>query len=590
MELRLFSALGLVLSLSLSADPAPGTVAPLSAHLREVNKEWSRHSAVLINEDRMVRFDDEAQRIAAHLRLVHRTLSAMDMEQLSPTQVRWRRALLDELQAYAHRGLFPRNEVLPYRTPVFIDPYGTPCAVGRLMIASGHADLARRIDGAMETAYIQDMGLEEVAQWAVEHGFSQEELEWIQPSYASGVQWTGFAGAPTEHVRVVLKLGNGDMVVAGSFSAVGGLPATNVAVYNGLYFQQLGATGLQGTITCGLVHEGRIFIGGHFFMPGMGPSDLAIWDGEAWTFQGVGYLGMFIHALHVHEGVLYASTRGATINSILYFVSRYVNGQWQPTGWFNRPVLALGSHNGELVAGGEFTANSAGEPMAHVARFDGASWSQLGDGLDANVRALKSVAGSLHAGGDVEVDGAPTFGLARLEGDTWSALPGVQERLMAFHNGNRVIRALADLDGQPLQFRNEQVNAFLAVDPVEGTGGNEPFLGFKLVDLGRNDPPMVQDDAPLRAFPVDEVFKDDPWALKSLMKDLYFSFMYTSTRGQLRYANDRSRTVSLNVFELELLDFAHPVADQVAGKSIERKRKIDRIEEARKRIMARVEP
>ncbi len=145
-------------------------------------------------------------------------------------------------------------------------------------------------------------------------------------------------------------------------------------------------------------------------------------------------------------------------------------------------------------------------------------------------------------------------------------------------------------NGQPLQFRNEQVNAFLAVDPVEGTGGNEPFLGFKLVDLGRNDPPMVQDDAPLRAFPVDEVFKDDPWALKSLMKDLYFSFMYTSTRGQLRYANDRSRTVSLNVFELELLDFAHPVADQVAGKSIERKRKIDRIEEARKRIMARVEP
>lgn len=398
----------------------------------------------------MVRFDDEAQRIAAHLRLVHRTLSAMDMEQLSPTQVRWRRALLDELQAYAHRGLFPRNEVLPYRTPVFIDPYGTPCAVGRLMIASGHADLARRIDGAMETAYIQDMGLDEVAQWSVEHGFSQEELEWIQPSYASGVQWTGFAGAPTEHVRVVLKLGNGDMVVAGSFSAVGGLPATNVAVHNGLYFQPLGATGLQGTVTCGVLHEGKVVLAGMFYQPGQSSGDVAIWDGDTWELRSAGYMGKFGYALHVHEGVLHVSTQGGDwgMGGVIPFVSRYVNGQWQAMGGFNGPVLALGSHNGELVAGGEFTANSAGEPMAHVARFDGASWSQLGDGLDANVRALKSVAGSLHAGGDVEVDGAPTFGLARLEGDTWSALPGVQERLMAFHNGNRVIRALADLDGQ----------------------------------------------------------------------------------------------------------------------------------------------
>jgi len=148
-------------------------------------------------------------------------------------------------------------------------------------------------------------------------------------------------------------------------------------------------------------------------------------------------------------------------------------------------------------------------------------------------------------------------------------------------------------NGEQLQYRGNNVSqvggVFLAVDPKEGTGGNEPFLGFRLVDLGEN-PAIDLDEQPVKDIKSEDVFKDDPWAVWGLLKDLYFSFMYTSTKGQLRYANDRSRTIALNVHDLDLLDFAHPNADVLAGRTEQATRKELRKKEAIDRILGRVQP
>lgn len=439
MEFRLLSILGLVFSSTVAAHLSPDTEAPLLAHMLEVNKEWRHHANTLFGEDRMVHFANDAERIAMHLQLVQRALSSDHSQALQATQAGSRARLLRELHAYALRGVFPRNEVLPSREPVFIDPYGTACAVGHLIITSGDAGLAQRIDAELETAYIRDMHCTGVDHWASVHGFTEDELAWIQPSYESDVVWTGLPGAPSGEVRALLKLENGDLIVAGSFTSASGSAMTNVARYDGTMFHPMGM-GIAGIVNCGIVHEGTIILGGGFL-----GGDIATWNGAQWLFRSAGNMGPTVHALHIHDGVLYAATEGGDFNRI-YFVSALVNGQWS---WdfsvFNGPIHALTSYGGDLVVGGAFTLGAL-RTMEHVARFDGETWSQLGNGLDTTVYAFQAIDDVLYAGGVLYADGSPAFGLARFVDDEWTPVPDLHDQLTPWVVGSTEVRTLAAYD------------------------------------------------------------------------------------------------------------------------------------------------
>lgn len=435
----------------------------------EVNKEWQYHAAIAPQEDRMVRFESDVQRIAMHLELVQRALWASDPRTRTDAQNFLRNGSLQELRTYAQRGVFPRNQVLPYRNPVFIDPYGTACAVGQLMIASGSADLAQRIDREMETAYIRDMHRTDVLDWATEHGFTEEELAWIQPGYSSDVPWTAFPGAPSGEVNTVLVLDNGDMIVAGTFTSSSGLPITNVARYDGILFHAMGG-GVLGTVNCGVVHEGNIVLGGQF-----NGDDVAVWDGSVWTLgRSLWGMGTWVNALHVHEGELFAAGWGSgDFGPSHGVISRLSDGLWQDFATFDSDVYALGSYNGALVAGGSFTT--------HVAMYDGDTWTQLGDGLDTTVYSLRSVGGELYAGGLIYANGAPTFGLARFTNDAWTTVPGLHDQLTPWASGTTEIRALAEYDGELVFGGSFNVNSDLVVGRCIGRLGTsdeiEP-LGF----------------------------------------------------------------------------------------------------------------
>lgn len=156
-------------------------------------------------------------------------------------------------------------------------------------------------------------------------------------------------------------------------------------------------------------------------------------------------------------------------------------------------------------------------------------------------------------------------------------------------------------NGEPIKFQEKEVadigGVFLAVDVKEGTGGNEPFLGFRLVDIGRPNAQPDEDQAAPPVTDIDNLFpaNGNPKVGIDLIKDLYFTCMYPANAGQIRYANDQSRTVPLNVNGLDLLDFAHPNAD-IANKRIMKNGeglgqwKIDLIKEAQHKVETRVEP
>ncbi len=444
--------LAMLMATTVSAQLAPLTDAPLTAHMAEVNAQWPHMLPDPPDGDRTVRFRDEADRIATHLHRVRTELLARTPLDLPPAQARRRIDLLQRLGTYADARTFPQNHVLPHRNPIFIDPYGTACAVGWLMIESGHGDLAQRIDAVMETGYLAEILAdarlgEEVFAWAVSHGFTADELAWIQPAYAPATPVSPLGGGTNGPVRVLLPLNNGHLLVAGTFTQAGTTAAQNVAVWDGSTYHALGA-GIGGTVACAVEHDGHLYLGGRELD---GEADLARWDGNTWSFIQV-FAGTphAVHALHVHDGTLYAAGEGTGFASTEHTVKQLDDGEWSSVGEpFNDAVLTLASFNGELVAGGAFTTHTGPtEPLIlRVAHLTGTVWTQLGEGLDATVRTLLPVGDMLYAGGDRHVDGAYTFGMARIGTDGgWEPLLDGQA-VFPVANDHAWISTLVDLGG-----------------------------------------------------------------------------------------------------------------------------------------------
>lgn len=416
-------ALIALFSFSANAQLAPQADAPLFRHMREVNAQWQQMDPALATDAKPVHFSNEAGRIARHLHLVAAFLRSHPSSDISPSALANRHKLLDDLDTYADRGKFPQNHVLPYRNPVFIDPHGTACAVGQLMIESGHRDLAERISSEMNLAYVHDMQRTDVLQWATAEGFTEDELAWIQPGYPPNMDWWGLEGGTNGPVRVLLQNEMGPVVVAGEFTEAGGVAVQNVAVWNPGSFTALGS-GVPGTITCGVMLGNDIYLGGSGIG---GNNDLAHWNGTQWSFTTV-FEGKFpqVFALHVLNDTLYAAGESQGFVGSDDFVKRLSGTNWVDLpGMFNAPVHCLGDLNGQLVAGGAFTAlaGSGGTNIAHVAVHGPAGWAQLADGLNGAVNVLLNTNGVLYAGGAMYANIAPLFGLAQISAGAPAWMP-----------------------------------------------------------------------------------------------------------------------------------------------------------------------
>ncbi len=404
---------GLAATASMAQLP-PQADAPLFRHMTEVNKEWHTMCPATGHADRTVHFSNEADRIATHLHLVAEHLRTSVPEGLSDEQIAERNALLDRLDEYADRGRFPQNHVLPYRNPVFIDPYNTACAVGQLMIESGHRELAERISREMNLFYVHDMKRADVFTWAGASGFTEDELAWIQPAYTPPSVWMAMGGGTNGEVKELLRLSNGDMLVAGSFTQAGGTNANYVARYNGTVYAAL--PGLpQGDIHTAIEFNGSIYVGGAF---NGGSSDLAMWNGSGWNLQAVfssKYAEVF--DLHSKDGVLHAAGSSSGFAGVSYEVKRYVNNAWDQVGQsLNGAIRTLDTFNGTLVCGGDFYGDmfSQDSTLRHVAQLNINTWAPLGDGLNGRVFDLLVAQDTLYAGGDCVGELATYFGMARI--------------------------------------------------------------------------------------------------------------------------------------------------------------------------------
>ena len=134
-------------------------------------------------------------------------------------------------------------------------------------------------------------------------------------------------------------------------------------------------------------------------------------------------------------------------------------------------------HGEEIYLGGSFTVEMAGLPndtYVRIARWDGASWRRMGDGVDAEVHAIAVVGGDVYVGGEFSTaGGTPAARLARWDGTDWSEVAGGVSHSQSW--APVAVRALAS-DGSKLYVAG-------IFDSVGSGAGSVAANGFAALDL-----------------------------------------------------------------------------------------------------------
>lgn len=190
------------------------------------------------------------------------------------------------------------------------------------------------------------------------------------------------------------------LVAAGAFTGVGAVNTNYIAEWDGITWRPLGE-GVDAPIYAlttwdsdGAGSEPRLLVAAGNFTSAGGESAgfVAAWDGDSWQLLGTGVNGA-VRAL---------------------------------TTWRTASGAEL------LAAGGYFT-EAGGQPARHIARWDGAAWTPLADGVDGVVYSLTTwdpdadgpqppeliAGGGFTHAGDVEARG-----IARCDGEAWAPLGG----------------------------------------------------------------------------------------------------------------------------------------------------------------------
>jgi hypothetical protein len=262
----------------------------------------------------------------------------------------------------------------------------------------------------------------------------------LNPAF-SDANWVGFPGVPgfDGAVSALAFDAKGNLYVCGQFTTAGGVGAANIAKWDGRVWSALDAelTGGQYPSISALALDasGNLYVGGGFdSVGGVSATNIAKWDGKAWSALSSGVWGGYTLAVsalaldasgNLYVGGSFTNAGGLRANNI----AKWSGGSWSALGsGVGDQVNALVfDTNGNLYAGGYFdTAGGVG--ATNIAKWNGSSWSALGTGVGsqypAGVYALTLDArGNLYAGGDFNNAGAVLANyVAKWDGKTWSSL------------------------------------------------------------------------------------------------------------------------------------------------------------------------
>lgn len=318
------------------------------------------------------------------------------------------------------------------------------------------ADLIARWNGVAWSSLGQRQGFEERvnAVAAFDSGAGAElyaagAFDWAGAASANGfakwggASWSAIALAGDIVKLATLDLGSGEALYAcGDFTQIGGALANDIARFDGVQWSALGS-GVdvgQSVLDMTTFDDGAgeaLWVAGDFTSIGGAPAKrVARWDGNVWWSPSTGPSNV-ARALAVHDdgmgagAQLYVGGGFVTVGTVGCFgVARWNGASWSTVGnGFNDDVVELAvfdDGNGpKLYAAGPFTS---APPVAAVgvARWDGLSWQPVGSDVSGSDEVLSfevfddGSGPALFAGGTFQsIDGGPTRYLAKWRGSGW---------------------------------------------------------------------------------------------------------------------------------------------------------------------------
>lgn len=267
----------------------------------------------------------------------------------------------------------------------------------------------------------------------------------------NGSSWSALGSGTDQRVQALAALPNGDLIAGGLFSTAGGALANCIARWNGVTWSPL-STGANNQVqSLTVMPNGDVVAGGSFVTAGgVTVNRIARWNGATWSPLGAGF-GVAVRALTVYP------------NGDLLVGFDDIGGpaRWDGSTWTqlgpgtNGNVHAVVAEpNGDAIAGGTFWG-AGGVPMESIARWDGTSWSAFGTGIvNSSVSAIVRLGnGDIVVGGAFAVaDGNVAKNIARWNGLAWSPLgTGVAyaHKLAALANGDLVVASRVAVAGAP---------------------------------------------------------------------------------------------------------------------------------------------
>jgi len=261
--------------------------------------------------------------------------------------------------------------------------------------------------------------------------------------------WFGFGlnGWVNELLVHDARAGDGDRLYAsGQFSAAGGAVVNGIASWDGESWSPLGE-GLGGGAGPMLVFDdgtggGPMLHVGGGFSQSIGEVQLngiAKWDGSAWLPLGQGTNGTVAALAEFDSGAgngpeLYAAGGfGLAGGGLASHIAKWDGASWSPLGlgvdgWVSSlAVFDDGMGGGPaLYVGGSFNM-AGGQPASRIAKWDGRGWSGVGGGMNSDVGVLAVLdegsgrGPALYAGGSFTLaGGVPASRIARWDGTSWS--------------------------------------------------------------------------------------------------------------------------------------------------------------------------
>lgn len=246
------------------------------------------------------------------------------------------------------------------------------------------------------------------------------------------------------------------LYAAGDLQSAGGVVARCIARWNGQSWSSLAprpTNGVGGGIDAFAVFDDgdgpALYAGGSFTSAGgVKASSIARWNGSSWSPLGTGATNGVdgkVYALTVFDdgdgpalyaGGLFASAGGVAANRI----ARWDGRSWSPvgdasvngvTGYFVYALTVFDDGTGPALYAGGWFKGAGGVSANRIARWDGKAWSSLGtgaaNGVNDEVYALTvfddGTGPALYVGGTfTEAGGVPANRIARWDGRSWSSL------------------------------------------------------------------------------------------------------------------------------------------------------------------------